>query len=76
MKIKEENSDNLCILLKIHIESKDYHHNVENVLRDYRRKAVIPGFRKGKAPADVVASKYTRKCSTNEDAAEIIFSPG
>jgi len=30
----------------------------ESVLRDYRRKAVQPGFRKGKVPADVIRKLY------------------
>ena len=47
MNITRETIDDLNAVLKIQVEKADYDGNVEKVLRDYRKKANIKGFRPG-----------------------------
>ena len=58
MNITRENIDDLNAVLKIEIEKADYEENVEKVLRDYRKKANIKGFRPGMVPIGLV-----KKCT-------------
>ena len=46
----------LCI--KVDIEEKDYIENVNKQLKDYQKKAVVPGFRKGMAPMGLIQRMY------------------
>ena len=50
MKISFENPDKLNGLLTIVVEEADYKEEVEKALKDYRKRANIPGFRPGQAP--------------------------
>ena len=47
MNISKTKIDDLNAVIKIEIEGKDYESKVESVLNNYRKKANIPGFRKG-----------------------------
>ena len=58
MNITRENIDNLNAVLKVHIEKNDYQEKVEKVLRDYRKKANIKGFRPGMVPIDLIRKMY------------------
>lgn len=58
MNITRENIDNLNAVLKVHIEKTDYQEKVEKVLRDYRKKANIKGFRPGMVPIDLIRKMY------------------
>jgi trigger factor len=58
MNIYKENVDSLNAILKINILAEDYQGRVDSVLSDYRKKADMPGFRKGKVPMGVVIKKY------------------
>ncbi len=58
MNITKENVDALNATLKIHIEEKDYSLRVEEVLKDYRKKVTLDGFRPGKVPAGMVRKMY------------------
>ena len=58
MNITRENIDELNAVLKIQIEKTDYEGRVDEVLKDYRKKAQIPGFRPGKVPAGLVKKMY------------------
>lgn len=44
--------------ITISIEEKDYAEKVEKELKDFAKKANIPGFRPGKAPKDMIRRKY------------------
>ena len=46
------------LFLKVEIEKADYEEKVENVLKDYRKKANIKGFRPGMVPIGLVKKMY------------------
>ena len=58
MKINQENSDKLNAVLSIIISPDDYQEKIDQKLKDYKRSALIPGFRKGKAPMGIIVRKY------------------
>ncbi|MAO71952.1 MAG: trigger factor [Flavobacteriales bacterium] len=58
MKITQENTNNLQAELKVVVSPEDYQEKVDKVLKDYRKNAEIPGFRKGKAPMGMIVKKY------------------
>jgi trigger factor len=66
MNITKENVDDLNAVLKIQVEKADYDGNVEKVLRDYRKKANIKGFRPGMVPIGLVKKMYGRAVQIDE----------
>lgn len=50
--------DALNIILTIKVSKEDYSEKVEKTLKDYRRKANIPGFRVGKVPMSMIQKQY------------------
>jgi trigger factor len=66
MNISRENIDDLNAVLKIRIEKPDYDENVEKVLKDYRKKANIKGFRPGMVPIGLVKKMYGRAVQIDE----------
>lgn len=54
MKISFENADKINGLLTLTVEEADYKDKVEKTLKDYRKKANIPGFRPGQAPMGLI----------------------
>ncbi|MCB9175051.1 MAG: trigger factor [Flavobacteriales bacterium] len=54
MNITQEKIDNLNAVIKIQLSESDYQKNVDKVLKDYRNKASVPGFRKGHVPMGMV----------------------
>lgn len=58
MKIVREQREENNSLLRITVEEADYAQEVEKALRDYRRKANIPGFRPGMVPMGIVKKMY------------------
>jgi len=58
MNITRENIDNVNAVINIAIEKADYEKQVADVLKDYRQKASIPGFRPGKAPKGLIQKKF------------------
>lgn len=54
MNITQEKVDNLNAVIKVQLSESDYQSNVDKVLRDYRNKASVPGFRKGHVPMGMV----------------------
>lgn len=54
MNITQEKVDNLNAVIKVQLSESDYQVNVDKVLRDYRNKASVPGFRKGHVPMGMV----------------------
>ena len=66
MNIIKENIDDLNALLKIEIKKADYEENVEKVLRDYRKKANVKGFRPGMVPIGLVKKMYGKAVQLDE----------
>ena len=58
MKISFENPDKINGLLTIVVEEEDYKNDVEKTLKDYRKKANIPGFRPGQAPMGMIKRQF------------------
>jgi trigger factor len=66
MNITRENIDDLNAVLKVEITKPDYEEKVEHVLRDYRKKANIKGFRPGMVPIGLVRKMYGRAVQIDE----------
>lgn len=58
MEIKHKKIDDLNGLITIRIEKNDYQENVLKIIKDYKNKANIPGFRKGHVPLGLIKNKY------------------
>jgi trigger factor len=66
MNITKENSDELNAVLTIRIEKADFEVRVDNILKDYRRKARFDGFRAGKVPQGLVNKMYRKPVLAEE----------
>ena len=66
MKISFENSDKVNGLLTLTVEEADYKENVEKTLKDYRKKANIPGFRQGMAPMGMIKRQFGTSVKVDE----------
>jgi trigger factor len=66
MNIKKDSIDELNAVLTIRIEKPDYEERVNNVLKDYRRKAKFDGFRPGKVPQGLVNKMYRKPVLAEE----------
>ena len=58
MNIVREQREPRTSLLKVTVGEQDYGQAVEKALRDYRRKANIPGFRPGMVPMGIIRKMY------------------
>ncbi len=58
MNIVKKDIDQLNAIITIEIAKPDYEGNVEKTLRDYRKKANIPGFRPGMVPLNLIKKMY------------------
>jgi len=66
MNITRENIDELNAVLKVEISKADYEEKVETVLKDYRKKANIKGFRPGMVPMGMIKKMYGRAVQIDE----------
>ena len=58
MNITFENADKVNGLMTITVEENDFKENVEKTLKDYRKKANVPGFRPGQVPMGMIKRMY------------------
>lgn len=58
MNITRNNVDALNAVITIDVAKADFAENVENVLKNYKKTANIPGFRKGQVPMSLVKKQY------------------
>ena len=58
MNISFETPDKINGLLTIVVEEADYSKDVEKTLKDYRKKANIPGFRPGMVPMGIIKRQF------------------
>lgn len=54
MNITQEKIDNLNAIIKVQLNETDYQDKIENQLKEYRKNASIPGFRKGHVPMGMI----------------------
>ncbi len=66
MNITKENVDALNAVVKVDIVADDYQAKVTEVLTDYRKKADIPGFRKGHVPMGMIKKQYGKSVMIDE----------
>ena len=66
MNISKENIDALNAVLKVDIRKADYEEKVEKVLRDYRKKANVKGFRPGMVPIGLIKKMYGKAVQLDE----------
>lgn len=58
MNISFENPDKINGLMTITVEEADYREEVNKTLKDYRKRANIPGFRPGQVPMGLLKRQY------------------
>lgn len=66
MNIVREDIDSLTTTIRVKVDKDDYAANVENSLKDYRKKANINGFRPGMAPMSLIRKMYYRYILADE----------
>lgn len=66
MNITRENIDQLNAILTVSIEKNDYEATVNDVLKNYRKKANMPGFRPGMVPAGLIKKMYGKAALAEE----------
>src|SRR5512133_928792 len=66
MDIKKDSIDELNAVITIKIGQPDYDERVNNILKDYRRKAKFDGFRPGKVPQGLVNKMYRKPVLAEE----------
>jgi trigger factor len=66
MNITQENIDELNAVLKVKVVADDYLPKVEGALKEYQRKANVPGFRPGKVPAGMIKKMYGKSILVDE----------
>jgi len=66
MNITRENIDELNAVVKVEIAKEDYNEKVDKILKDYRKNANIPGFRKGHVPMGMVKKQYGQAVLVDE----------
>ncbi len=66
MNISKEQIDDLNAVVTVNIEKEDYSDRVEKILKDYRKNANIPGFRKGHVPMGMVKKQYGQAVLVDE----------
>jgi trigger factor len=66
MNIVKKDIDAINAMLTIQVIKSDYAEKVEKTLRDYRKKANIPGFRPGMVPVGLVKKMYGKSVLAEE----------
>ncbi len=66
MNITKEQTDNLNAVVSIKVEEADYLPKVEEVLKDYKRKARVDGFRPGNVPMGLIRKMYFKPILADE----------
>jgi len=66
MNVTKQEIDALNTVVKVDIAASDYRDKVEKILKDYRNKANIPGFRKGHVPMGLIKKQYGKSVMIDE----------
>ena len=66
MNITFENPDKVNGLLTVTVEKEDYQEKVEKTLKNYRKRAQVPGFRPGMVPMGMIKKQYGTAVKVDE----------
>ena len=66
MSVVKKEIDTLNAVLTVSLKEEDYISEVDKVLKDYRKKANIPGFRPGKIPMGMIKKMYRTSILVDE----------
>ena len=66
MQITRTDVDALNAKVTISIKQNDFAEKVVNILKDYRKSANIPGFRKGHVPMGMIKKQYETAVTADE----------
>lgn len=66
MNITRENKDDLNAVLTVAIEKDDYTSKVDEILKNYKKSANVPGFRKGHVPMGMIKKQYGKAILAEE----------
>lgn len=66
MKISFENPDKVNGLITLTVEEADYKENVEKTLKNYRKRANVPGFRPGMVPMEMIKRQFGTTAKVDE----------
>lgn len=66
MNITKEQIDDLNAVVTVAITKDDYQDKVDKILKDYRKQANIPGFRKGQVPLGLIKKQYGKSVLVDE----------
>lgn len=66
MKISFENPDKVNGLITLTVEEADYKENVEKTLKNYRKRANVPGFRPGMVPMGMIKRQFGTTAKVDE----------
>ena len=66
MNITKEQIDELNAVVTVAVTKDDYQDKVDKILKDYRKQANIPGFRKGQVPMGLIKKQYGKAVLVDE----------
>lgn len=66
MNVSQRQLNELHDIITVEVHRNDYQPKVEEKLRDYRKKANIPGFRPGKVPLGMIRKQYEKPLMFDE----------
>ncbi|WP_026979171.1 trigger factor [Flavobacterium tegetincola] len=58
MNVTRKNTDDLNAVLTVSIYKSHFSHKIETLLKEYQKKADLPGFRQGEVPMGIIEKKY------------------
>lgn len=66
MNIEKKNIDEVTLVLTMTVEKADYQEGVEKALKEYRKRANMPGFRPGQVPLGLIKKMYGKSAAAEE----------
>lgn len=66
MEVNTRKTGDLQAIMTVSVKENDYREKVDKVLKDYRKKADIPGFRKGHVPMSLIKKQYGKAVLVDE----------
>ena len=66
MEISKKELNALHAVLTVTVSQNDYQEKVDTLLKDYRKRAAIPGFRKGQVPMSLIKKQYEQGVKAEE----------